>query len=225
MATPGCNTTIETVGVVLAGGRSRRMGRDKAQLSWQKEDEQVITWLDHAVFRLQGVCDRVVVSGRPEQDLPPGVISVPDQSSGHDATGGGPLAGISTVLAANPGQVCVFLPIDMVRVTPHALVKLGQSASTDCPHICYANSFFPMRLQSTADCREQLQALLALEDPQARSVKALIHRLGSTVVTLAAEPAEQFINANSPQDLTRYRLPTRLDDSMAIATGIQNQRP
>ena len=226
MAVPGHKMAVDTVGVVLAGGRSRRMGRDKALLSWHQDDGQMMTWLDHAVQRLQAVCDRVVVSGRTEQNLASGVMTVPDQPSATaGAESGGPLIGISAVLAAYPEQDCVFLPVDMVRVSTRALIDLGQTVSEDCPHACYAGSLFPLRLRSTVNCREQVQALLTLEAPSARSVKALIHRLGDTVLTLDAEPPEHFINANSPQDLTRYRLPAQQGEPMATATGIPNQRP
>ena len=47
------------VGFVVAGGQSRRMGRDKALLPWNGG-----TLLDHAVTRLRAVCRDVrVLSG------------------------------------------------------------------------------------------------------------------------------------------------------------------
>src|SRR5450432_4111174 len=47
------------VGFVVAGGRSLRMGRDKALLEWRGG-----TLLDHAIGRLRAVCGEVrVLSG------------------------------------------------------------------------------------------------------------------------------------------------------------------
>ena len=49
-----------TVGYVVAGGRSVRMGRDKALLPWENG-----TLLDHAIARLRAVCDEVRILSGP----------------------------------------------------------------------------------------------------------------------------------------------------------------
>lgn len=51
----------EVIGVVLAGGRSRRMGRDKATFEIGGR-----TMLDWVATALEGVCGEVVVAGLPE---------------------------------------------------------------------------------------------------------------------------------------------------------------
>ncbi|HET9225447.1 MAG TPA: NTP transferase domain-containing protein, partial [Thermoanaerobaculia bacterium] len=69
-----------TIGVVLAGGASSRMGRDKALLEIEGE-----TLVSSAARRLGEVCEEVIVADRGRGLLPG---SVPD------GPGQGPAAGI-----------------------------------------------------------------------------------------------------------------------------------
>lgn len=100
--------------VVLVGGRSSRMGRDKAALSWGDG-----TLLDHvvAVLRRAG-CDPVVVVGAAgfPRAVDGDVLAVTD-----DEPGRGPLQGIATGLtaAADAGRAVAFLcSVDLPRLHP-----------------------------------------------------------------------------------------------------------
>jgi molybdenum cofactor guanylyltransferase len=62
------------LGVVLAGGRSSRMGCDKASLVHVNG----LTFLQHAIARLRPLVSQVAVSGRVVDD--PQVHSIPDQA-------------------------------------------------------------------------------------------------------------------------------------------------
>jgi molybdenum cofactor guanylyltransferase len=82
---------VRTAGIVLAGGRSSRMGRSKAWLDWHGRP-----LLTRVVGVVGEVVDHVVVVGAPEQDLPvTGAQTVADPVEGR-----GPLQGIATGLAA-----------------------------------------------------------------------------------------------------------------------------
>jgi molybdopterin-guanine dinucleotide biosynthesis protein A len=81
-------------GIVLAGGRSSRMGESKAALDWHGS-----TLLHHIASLLAGTLDGpIVVVGAPGQDLPalpPGVELHSDPVEGQ-----GPVQGIAVGLAA-----------------------------------------------------------------------------------------------------------------------------
>lgn len=174
----------EWVGIVLAGGRSRRMGQPKAQLPWPGA-AGTHSWQDHAVTCLQQVCAHVRVSGAAE---------LPDLHPGQP----GPLAGIAAALTAFPGQHCLFLPVDMPRVTRADLTALQ---AVDTAHAAYRDSLFPLALYSTPDCLHRVQARLSAQTPQARSVKALVADLGAELSWLNAAEPQRLCNINTPEDL------------------------
>jgi molybdopterin-guanine dinucleotide biosynthesis protein A len=100
------------VGFVAAGGRSTRMGRDKALLPWHGG-----TLLHHALARLREACADVRILCGPAaryEDL--GAPLVLDA-----VTGRGPLAGLHAALAAAGGRRVVLLGVDLPFV-PGALL-------------------------------------------------------------------------------------------------------
>ena len=97
--------------IVLCGGRSTRMGRDKAALPFGAE-----TLLARVVRTARMIADDVVVVGEPHQQMPPRVRVVRDAVEGL-----GPLAGLSTGLAAVDGDRALLLACDMPLLRPALL--------------------------------------------------------------------------------------------------------
>src|SRR5689334_9740846 len=69
--TPGLSTDVTSplAAIVLAGGASRRMGRDKATLPYAGLDGE-ITMVEHIVATLKTRCSPVFVIAAPGQALP-----------------------------------------------------------------------------------------------------------------------------------------------------------
>jgi molybdopterin-guanine dinucleotide biosynthesis protein A len=89
---------VETGGIVLCGGQSKRMGRPKAWLPFAGE-----VMLPRVVRLLSEAVRPVVVVAAPEQDvppLPPEVAVVRDEEKDR-----GPLQGLAAGLGALRGQV------------------------------------------------------------------------------------------------------------------------
>ncbi|MEX1057062.1 MAG: molybdenum cofactor guanylyltransferase [Natronospirillum sp.] len=178
----------QTVGVVLAGGQSRRMRVDKATLRWRTTDGDTITWLEHSQRRLQSVCTSVAVSG-------PALDALPDQYADHQ----GPLAGIATALAHFPNQRCVFLPVDMPWVTPAALNNLCRLSTA---HGLFQTSLFPILLTADAEAQQCVQQLLTHPERSQRSLRSLFSQLpAATVTQLTADDPKRMRNVNHPADL------------------------
>jgi len=93
-------------GLVLAGGESRRMGRDKAALQFHGRSQ-----VDWAFGLLSRHCARVFVSVRPAQLDDPARTSHPTIVDRHE--GAGPIAGIAAAQAAHPGAAWLVVACDL----------------------------------------------------------------------------------------------------------------
>lgn len=172
------------IGLVLAGGASRRMGRDKALLPWRGRP-----LIDHmlALLAAAGV-ERSVVSGdRPCHD------GLPDRYPGQ-----GPLGGIATAAAALPDCCLLVVPVDMPLLAPARLVALlRQYPRAACLH--YRGHPLPMRLRVDAAVRALLAAWLG--DPAGpRALLALQQALAASVLEPPWLDQAQFANLNRPAD-------------------------
>jgi molybdopterin-guanine dinucleotide biosynthesis protein A len=105
-------------GVLLVGGASTRFGSPKALAEIDGE-----SFADRGRRVLAEACDEVLVVGKAGE-LPFEVI---DDASEVRA----PIAGVVAGLRAATHDVCVFLPVDCVRMTADVIRELG-SACRDC---------------------------------------------------------------------------------------------
>jgi len=107
-------------GLVLAGGRSERMGVPKALLRLNGE-----TFVERAISLLRGMCKEVIVAGSPEQPLPDlqGCRIVPDEQPGM-----GPLGGLVSGLAVSSDEWHLALGCDLPLVRPEVLRLLSDSS-------------------------------------------------------------------------------------------------
>ena len=140
------NTTL--IGLVLAGGQSRRMGQDKALMRYQGR-----TLIDNASLLLQAAsCDKVLISRNT-----PGFLNDKIEDAG-------PLSGVHAVLDAlsqsdnhngNPCELLV-LPVDMPQMTPE-LLRILVSRGREAEKACYVEKrFLPFYLPVTQDTKALL---------------------------------------------------------------------
>lgn len=122
-----------TCGLVLAGGRSRRMGRDKALL-----DRGGMSLLEYA-WRLVGeVTAAAYVSVREDQVDDPERRRFPQVVDRfHDI---GPVAGILSAQAADPAADWLVVACDLPNLDPGTLEHLLANAPPDAPLVAYRSS-------------------------------------------------------------------------------------
>ena len=184
-------------GLVLAGGRSTRMGRDKATLVVGGNGERLV---DRVVAAATGAlraagerAPRVLVSGAVE---------------GHecvlDATAGlGPVAGIAAALDLALGERArpthlLALPVDLPNVTAGALAPIV--ARTGAPAAHYVETVLPALLRVDEPTRAVVREVLAAEGRE-RSVTQLLARLGAEAIPLDPAHARALANVNTPEEL------------------------
>jgi|GEM_PF-4938268 len=115
MATPTDSAAGDpTLGIILAGGHSRRLGQDKATVAIPEG-----TPLGVAIHAVSGAGLRPVVIGRLAMTDFPAVASHPD-----DVANGGPAAGIATGLRLAAGNAIVVVPCDLPALTAEWLAWL-----------------------------------------------------------------------------------------------------
>ena len=187
------------VGFVMAGGRSRRMGRDKALLPWGAG-----TLLDHAVTRLRAVCREVrVLSGRErryaDRGLPVDVDGIAD---------GGPLAGLATALAVAAPRSVLLLGVDMPFVTVPLLAHLRDAlAAADAAVPVLAAGPEPLCAAYGAACGSAVQEALAAGDRKMTSfwTRVRVRRLDEDDLAPFGAGAPLFRNLNDPAEYDAAR--------------------
>ncbi len=187
-----------TGALILAGGRSRRMGRDKATLVWRGR-----TLLERAqdLARAAGA-DPVLVSGRddgladPLPDLGPagGVLALAEHWNRH--------------LRTLPVR-WLLLPVDMPALTTDDLAPLLEAPS---PGAHFTHRPLPAVLHLDPERARVVQETVTAattaqddpqDDPQARRGRMLaLHRLwrriGIPALPLPAQARSRFVNLNTP---------------------------
>jgi molybdenum cofactor guanylyltransferase len=186
-------------GLVLAGGRSRRMGRDKAALAYQDGVPHARRTAD----LLAGVCERVFVSCRADQvtgDDPAlaGIEKIPDS---FDI--GGPLNGILSALAAHPHAAFLVAACDLPFLSAEALSTLVAGRDATKPLTVFEN---PAR-------ENFLEPLCAIYEPSYTGQARIAMARGLTCPTKIADaldakrlqPGDALFleNANRPEDYER----------------------
>jgi molybdopterin-guanine dinucleotide biosynthesis protein A len=169
--------------MVLAGGRSTRMGRDKALLDWRGRP-LLERQLD--ALRAAGV-DDVRVSG-----------DRPDYGGVADARPGlGPLGGLAGVAGAVAGEAdLVVIPVDMPLLGA-ALLRRLRAEQPPARCLRFAGHVLPMRLRLDAASRALLAALLCEGEPRRRSLRVLQQTVGCAEIALAPGEAAQLADCNT----------------------------
>lgn len=104
-------------GLVLAGGASKRMQRDKAALQYQGK-----TQLQRAFELARGHVEKVFVSVRADQTSDPARAHLP--MIVDSVAGSGPIVGIRSALAAHPEAAWLVLACDLPFLSDAAIEEL-----------------------------------------------------------------------------------------------------
>lgn len=123
----------EIWGLVLAGGKSRRMGSDKALLTHNGE-----TQLARAVELLRRHVDRVFVSTRPDQndDERQKFEQIVDRYSDL-----GPVAGILSAMDENAGVAWLVVACDLPNIDDDTITGLLGRHTDAHPFTAYSSSY------------------------------------------------------------------------------------
>ena len=191
------STDSPLTGFVLAGGASRRMGHDKAQIPWGAG-----TLLTHSIERMKRVCRDVYVVGTVEANNV-AVTVLADKESGI-----GPLAGIHTALSHSTTDWNLILAVDLPLLSPDVLKWLANLA----PH-SFERAIVPRvksRLQPMCAVyhRDFLPDVERALEKRESSIRRLLERVNTLIIeedqfTANGFSPEMFSNVNTSEDLER----------------------
>ena len=182
----------QITGVVLAGGRARRMGGgDKGLVQFKG-----LPMAAHVVAALRPQCDRVIINANRNQDeyAALGCEVVAD----HDGEFNGPLAGIARGLECSHTTWTLFAPCD----SPLASTRLG-------PLLWDALADADIAMATVGERTHPVFALI--RSSLANSVKQAMaagerkidrwYAQHATIAVSLPQIAESFLNVNRPEDL------------------------
>jgi molybdopterin-guanine dinucleotide biosynthesis protein A len=199
-------------GYVLAGGRSARMGTDKAFLSLAGRP-----LIHHAVAKLRHLCADVhILAGTQPSAEFPAQAARANALAAHSPLvfdlhpNCGPIAGIEAALAHSPHQWNLILPVDMPLLPAELLdrwareVILQRNARAAVFQVAGIAHAMPLMIHREAAtgiagaiARGQF-ALIAAVEQAARESEG-----NSLVLTSAHGPEAWFANLNTPEDFAQ----------------------
>ncbi len=185
------------VGLALAGGESRRMGRDKALLPWAGED-----LLGHTLARLRAVVSEVrIVSGPEARHADRGVPVDTD-------AGTGALAGVLAGLSAARGRAGLVLAVDLPLVPSALLARLLERADdVDVVVPVSPRGAEPLCALYGPACLEPIRRRMERGDLRMSAFwpDVRVRRLEPGELADLGDPELLFLNVNTPPDFERAR--------------------
>ena len=180
---------------ILAGGRSLRMGSDKALL-----EIDGLPMIARLAAEISKACGCIGIIGDPVRYASAGLPVVPDNFPGQ-----GPLAGIEAALAATTAGANLILACDMPSANAAVFeslfalegdVRVPRQADAKLEPLCAVYSrrcHAPVREMLESGVRRVTEALQLLEAG------------GFAIRYLEMSVSASFVNLNTPEDLARYR--------------------
>lgn len=187
-------TSPSWTGLVLAGGQSSRMGRDKASLPWRNG-----TLLEHARQQLRAAgATRVLTLGR----------DTGNDALADSAPARGPLSALAQAATQLPDGVYLIVPVDMPLLAVEAL-RLLAGTQADCAR--FGEHPLPARLRLESSVRDLLSRM-EQGPAQARSLRALQAQLDMRVLDERPWSA-QLHGCNTPDEWQALRAAAGLAES------------
>ena len=183
----------QLLGLVLAGGRSRRMGADKGSLTWGPAG---VPQVAVAAGLLAQVCVRayVSISAQQQHDEPySGLDLIVDADPDR-----GPAGGLMSAFCFEPGAAWLVLAVDMPRVSVSLLSNLirQRDSSRIATVHCHADGV----VEPLCSIWEPAAAELVREELKhgRGSLRAVAQRGQAAVARLPQ--AERLANVNTPEE-------------------------
>lgn len=183
-------TTSDITGIILAGGKSRRMGNDKAMLLYKGK-----TFIEHIISALQPLVKNIIIVSDDKEYDRFGLKRVADQIKNS-----GPLAGVYSGLHHSNTELNIVLSCD-VPLIDSALLKLlikEDDPSLDVVQFQSGDKTIPLIALYKKRCADTCLSLLNSGE---RRLRVLAEHLNAKTIILGKDSAHKAMNFNTKQDL------------------------
>lgn len=181
-------------GLVLTGGKSRRMGKPKDKINWHGKEQRY-----HVADLLAPFCDKVYISCRQEQllDMDPDYLFLSDALSDI-----GPLAGVLSAFKTDPDTAWIVVACDLPFIDIESLEFLVKYRNADKIATTYNNpsDLLPEPLITIWEPKSYPILSGCLVNGNTSLRKILINN--DTFMIQPLKP-DTLLNVNTPEDLLK----------------------
>jgi len=182
-------------GLVLAGGKSKRMGFDKGMVDWYGKEQRY-----YMADMLQSFCDEVYISRSSTEQQ----IDEQYQTLTDTFTGLGPYGAILSALREKPNNAWLVVACDLPLLDKHTLQFLVDNRDVSAIATAYGNGFqdLPEPLIAIWEPKSNEVLLSFLEKGYSCPRKVLIN---SDTKLLQVPNVNALTNVNTPEDFEKIK--------------------
>ena len=189
--------------LLLAGGESRRMGRDKATIVFEGQP----LW-KRQIETLRALApERILVSAR----VKPAWLPVDAEFAQDDPPSRGPLSGLTKALAAVRTTHLVALAVDMPFMTSEQLRRLCKLTEAGCGVVpLIGDRAEPLAAVYPVEAAAQFAAALAGVDFSLQKIiRQLVAEDKASLISVPAKDEHLYVSVNEPSDFKEGRFLNR----------------
>lgn len=186
----------DVTGVILAGGKSRRMGQDKRCLPWKG-----LKLLDSVCGLVSELFDEVImVTAIPDYDI----CSTRVRCITDEIPNKGSIGGLFSGLRQSKNPYCFVVACDMPYLNPEVIGRICSRPSADVVVVKLLQGFQPLHAKYSKNCLPFIEEMIHADN---LTIQHLFN--DSRISTLILEESEfsnidphlrSFLNVNTPSD-------------------------
>lgn len=183
---------MELSGIILAGGKSSRMGQDKGLVDFQGK-----RMVEYAIDLLKPYCDELLISVNQPGYENYGLSLVADQYPNF-----GPIGGLHASLKKAKNKWCLVLGCDMPFLTPEFVELLLSKQADTCGVVpIHERGIEPMAAMYHNRLAAQLESHILKGNLKLQQVFRALPVSFVDVTDLLKQSPKLFANLNRPSDL------------------------
>ncbi len=182
-------------GIILAGGKSSRMGTDKGHLLLDGK-----TFTQNIIDNLTPFVDEIIIISNNEDYDNFGVKRIPDNIDNY-----GPVAGVYTGLKASKTDYSFIISCDSPKVDAEVLNLLLEQKNAKYEIVQFCCNFRTTPLIALYHKKSLSIFKLALKN-KIQKLRFVVKQLQHKTIDAPEEIQPKIVNINTPKDIEKYNI-------------------